>query len=176
MLGFLNGFAASRDLLLIEPGCPFALQSLSPVKCGSPRYREALALQKVWVHIASDPKLLRMSKGGNRHSQAFWWDFLNQEHVSVFWLVLAQWWFQDSGYPLLHAALLHAADTEGYVVCFQCRELYKTQWVVLPCPSHHVDQGKDLFLSFVLVSLVRELWRQSPSIFHCAWALGKRSA
>lgn len=63
MLDFLNGFAASSDLfadscwlnLAVILPCSVA-QSLSPVRQGNPRNREALALQRGWVHVASDPR------------------------------------------------------------------------------------------------------------------------
>lgn len=44
------------------------------------------------------------------------------------------------------------------------------QWIVLACPGHHFEPRKNLFLSSAFVSLVRELWRQSPCncIFHSA--------
>lgn len=87
----------------------------------------------------------------------------HQEHVSVFWLVLAQWRCQGSGYPLPQAALLHAAGTEGCTVCLHCRDCTRPQRVVLACSGHHIKPGKDLLLSSALMSLVRELWRQSPS-------------
>ena len=102
----------------------------------------------------------------------------NQEHVSVFWLVLAQQRCQGSGYllPRQHCSMQLALKIAQFAsIAGSCT---RPQRVVLACPGHYVEPGKDLFLSSALVSLVRELWRQSPSncIFHCAWALGRRSA
>lgn len=94
-----------------------------------------------------------------------------QEHVSVFWLVLAQQRCWGSCHPPPQATLLHAPGSGGCTVCFHCRELYKTPAVCpcLPWPSCWTRKG--FFLSFAMVSLIRQLWRLSPSnsVFHYAW-------
>lgn len=75
----------------------------------------------------------------------------NQEHVSAFWLVLAQWRCQGCGYPLPKAALLHEAGTEGCTVCIHCIELYKTT-AGCPCLSWPSHQAREGFISELCIS------------------------
>lgn len=88
----------------------------------------------------------------------------NQEHVFVLWLVLAQGCIR---------ALFPAVGTEGAQFASIAGSCTRPIVVVLACPGHHFEPRKNLFLSSAFVSLVRELWRQSPSncIFYGALGL-----
>lgn len=100
MLDFFNGFAASQDLfadscqlnLAVILPCSVA-ESLSPVRQGSPRNREELALQRSGVHVASGPGWVE---------EEIWWEKLAKPGACI--CVLAQGGVR---------ALLPAAGTEG---------------------------------------------------------------
>lgn len=68
-----------------------------------------------------------------------------QEHVSVFWLVLAQQRYRGSGHPCprqLCSMQLALEVAQSAPIAGSCT---RPQQVVLVCPGHHVEPGKDFF-------------------------------
>lgn len=137
MLDFLIGFVASRDLfadfLLVEPGCHFALQCCTvtePCETGKHWHSREVGFMLPQTPVVEDGQKRKFA-GRN---------LPNQDHVFVFWLVLAQG-VSGLWLPTPQAALLPAAGTEGAQFASIAGSCTRPSGLSLPALAITASQG-----------------------------------